>query len=259
MPEGDTIHKAAAVLRPLLVGHTVSRIYIRGGHHERLDGLTVSAVAATGKHLTIDLAGGEWQLRIHLGMNGRWRRYRAGIVPPASATLLLAVDGEHLACMNAPTVELTARRDARRGRSIASLGPDILAPDFAPAAAATRALTRGPTPIGVTLLDQRVVAGIGNVYKSEALFLERLSPLAPTSSIAPTALTALYLRAAALMRANVSRRGPRITRNTTDRYHVYRRANRPCPRCHTAIRTVRQGEQLRITYYCPSCQPLTAR
>lgn len=246
MPEGDSIHRAASILRPLLVDRTLTAVHIDGVHHERLTGLAVTGVAATGKHLTIDVGGGEWQLRVHLGMNGRWRRYRAGVAPPASASLILATAAETFACLRAPTVELTARRDARRGRAIHTLGPDLLAPGFDPAAAAARALATGATPIGVTLLDQRVVSGIGNIYKCESLFLERIDPRAPTSSIPLPALTALYARAATLMHASLAhRRHP---------FQIYRRAGRPCPRCATRITTIRQGNQLRITYFCPSCQ-----
>ena len=248
MPEGDSIHRAATILRPLLVGQLLTRVTIAGAHHERLDGVLVDAVTPTGKHLTIDLAGGEWQLRVHLGMNGRWRRYRAGNPAPASASLLLATATDTFACVHAPTVELTARRDARRGRAIATLGPDLLAPDFDPAVAAARARARGPVAIGEVLLDQRTAAGIGNVYKSELLWQARLDPFAPAGTLTLARLTELYTAAAALMRANlgpgrrVTRPGPRGGLTRAERHHVYGQAGRPCPRCGARIKTGKTGQ-----------------
>jgi endonuclease-8 len=248
MPEGDSIHRSAAALGPRLVGQPLVAVHVGGVHHERLAGLTVTGVAATGKHLTIDLDGGEWQLRVHLGMNGRWRKYPPGTPPPASASLIMTNAGGSYACLNAPTVELTPRRSFRRGVAVAALGPDLLLASFDPAAAAPRAHAAGHVAIGVVLLDQRVVAGIGNIFKSESLFLERISPLAPAASLSLDALTALYARAHHLMRASLTRR--RLP------FQVYRRAGRPCPRCGTRITTIRQGTQLRTTYYCPRCQAL---
>lgn len=247
MPEGDSIHRAASVLRPLLVDQALLSVHVGGVHHDRLTGLTVTGVVATGKHLTIDVAGGEWQLRVHLGMNGRWRRYPAGTTPPPSASLILATADGAYACLRAPTVELTPRRSFRRGVAVASLGPDLLLSSFDAAGAAPRAQAAGDLPIGVVLLDQRVVAGIGNIFKSESLFLERISPLAPAASLSLDALTALYARASSLMRTSLDRR--RLP------FQVYRRAGRPCPRCGARITTIRQGRQLRTTYFCPRCQP----
>jgi endonuclease-8 len=246
MPEGDSIHRAASILRPLLVDQPVTAVTIAGVVHDRLAGRTVTGVAATGKHLTIDLDGGEWQLRIHLGMNGRWRKYPPGTTPPAASSLILTTARASYACLRAPTVELTPRRSFRRGTAIATLGPDVLSPAFDPAAAAARAHAAGARPIGVVLLDQRVAAGIGNIWKSESLFAERISPLAPASSLAPAALAALYARASSLMRASLARRRAP--------FQAYRRAGRPCPRCGARITTIRQGEQLRTTYFCPRCQ-----
>jgi endonuclease-8 len=260
VPEGDTIHRVASALRPLLVGASLAWVRVAGARRDELAGDTVTAIATHGKHMTIDTARG-WSLRVHLGMYGKWRRYRAPRPAPADASLVLATGTDELACLRAHTVELMARRDPRHGRALAALGPDVLAPDFEPAAAAARARAAGATPIGVVLLDQRIAAGIGNVYKSEVLWLEHTSPFAPAARLADERLTALYARARALMRMNVgpgkrmTRTGPRGDRAADERYHVYGRTRRPCPRCRTPLVSAMQGEQLRRTYYCPTCQP----
>lgn len=260
MPEGDSIHRVVTALRPLLVGVPLLRVHVGGVVREELAGAQVTAVTPHGKHMMIELDRG-WELRVHLGMNGRWRRYRAPRTAPTSASLILVTATDELACFRAPTVELTARRDPRRARAVASLGPDLLADDFDPAVAVARARHLNAAPIGVVLLDQRVAAGIGNVYKSEVLWLEQLSPFAPTSALSDEQLAALYVRARELMRKNlgpgrrVTRAGPRGGRSPDERYWVYRRAAHPCSRCKTPILTAVQGEQLRRTYYCPGCQP----
>jgi endonuclease VIII len=260
MPEGDSIHRVATALRPLVVGVPLVRVHVGGVVREELAGAKATAVTPHGKHMMIELDRG-WELRIHLGMNGRWRRYRSPRTAPTHASLILVTATDELACLRAPTVELTARRDPRRARATASLGPDVLADDFDPAVAAARARHFGAAPIGVVLLDQRVAAGIGNVYKSEVLWLESQSPFTPTSALTDEQLIALYARARVLMRANlgpgrrVTRTGPRGGRSPDDRYWAYRRARRPCSRCQTPITTAVQGEQLRRTYYCPRCQP----
>jgi endonuclease-8 len=262
MPEGDSIRRVATALTPLLVGTTLTSIVIAGVARDELAAQRVDAVTPVGKHMTLDLSGG-WTIRVHLGMNGRWRRFRAGGGdPPASASLILRTATDAFACLRARTVELLARRDPRHGRALASLGPDVLADDFDSAAAAERARARGGE-IGQVLLDQRVAAGIGNIYKCESLFVEKTSPFADVRTLAPALVTSLYATAARLMRANLNpgmrrtRAGFRIGR--LDRYHVYRRVGQPCERCGTRILTAVQGTDApRTTYYCPHCQPTPA-
>ncbi len=259
MPEGDSIVRVATALRPLLVGTALTRVVTGGVVRPDLAGATATAVTSLGKHLLIDLDRG-WQLRVHLGMNGRWRRYRAPRTAPASASLVLVTPTDELACLLARDVELTARRDPRWSRAIAALGPDVLAADFDPAIAAARARETGATAIGVVLLDQRVAAGIGNVYKSETLWLERQSPFTPAAALSDATLAALFARARELMSRNlgpgprVTRAGPRGGRSPDQRYWAYNRARRPCARCGTPLATAVQGAQLRRTYYCPACQ-----
>ena len=268
MPEGDSIHRVAGVLRPLLVGTALRGVRIEGVVRAELEGATVTAVTPLGKHMMIDVDRG-WQVRVHLGMYGRWRRYRAPRTAPAAASLVLITATDEITCLRARDVELTARRDPRRSRAVAALGPDLLADDFDPAVAAARARTTGATPIGVVLLDQRVAAGIGNVYKSELCFLERLSPFLPSREVSDDKLGALYGRARELMKDNLDSGGWRITTTrpahatgfsaersipTEQRHWVYRRVRRPCHVCGTLIRSRLQGKTARMTYWCPSCQ-----
>lgn len=254
MPEGDSIRRVASALGPLLVGVTVTSIVIAGVTRDELAGQRVDAITPLGKHMTIDLAGG-WTIRVHLGMNGRWRRFRTGGGdPPPSASLVIRTATDAFACLRAKTVELTARRDPRHGRALASLGADVLADDFDPAAAAERARARGGE-IGQVLLDQRVAAGIGNIYKCESLFVEKTSPFADVRTLPITQVAALYATAARLMRATLDPR----RRRARAAFHVYRRVGQPCARCGARIATAIQGiDAPRTTYYCPHCQPTPA-
>jgi len=259
MPEGDSIHRVAALLGPLLVGKVLDHVRIAGATHTTLAGATVTAITPVGKHMLVDLDRG-WQLRVHLGMYGAWRRYRVPRPAPGDASLVLGTATDAFACVRARTVELLARRDPRAGGAVAQLGPDVLAPGFDPAAAAARARACGHRAIGEVLLDQRVAAGVGNVYKSEILFLERTDPLAPTAALDDSHLVRLFTRARTLMLPNlapggrVTRPGPRGARPHDERYYVYRRTGRPCTHCGARIVSRVQGEALRRTYYCPRCQ-----
>ena len=265
MPEGDTIHKHAAALRARLLGQKVTAIFARGLEYRRLIGAEVSAVEARGKHLFIDV--GEARLHVHLGMNGRLFIDDARTVTtPKAARASLAVIGERTAALwwRAPTVEVLRAAFAHTHPAWRTLGPDLLADDFDPAAAVARARERaGSTALGTLLLDQQVAAGIGNVYKSEILFLEHLDPFAPVSSVDDATLTRVYARARELMRSNL---GPWRRTTTADltrggfgprgsaRMHVYRRAGHPCRECGATILAASQGQPPRRTYYCPRCQ-----
>jgi endonuclease-8 len=269
MPEGDTLHRTAAGLRPYLVGRTVTAARTSGPGAvpaiERVVGREITSVEALGKNLLITFAG-DLELRTHLRMNGSWHRYRPGERwrrPPARARLVLEVPGAVAVCFDAPVVELFEQRAAGLHPALAGLGPDLLAPDFDRAEALRR--LRDPSRVELStaeaLLDQRALAGIGNVYKSEVLFVERVSPFVAVSEVDDATLGRLVDTARRLMRANVAPgRGPeRITTTGAGPgggpLFVYGRAGRPCRRCRTPIRTARQGSELpRTTYWCPSCQ-----
>jgi endonuclease-8 len=247
MPEGDSIRRVAAHVRPLLVGKVLTRVRAKGLDHPGLAGQTVVSVEPVGKHLLVT-TDRDVQIRTHLGMNGRWWRHAPGETAPPSASLSLATADDLLVCTRAMTVEILERRDPRRGAAVARLGPDVLADDFDPAAAVARARTRAPTtPLGQLLLDQTVAAGIGNIYRCEALFLESKSPWAPLSSVDDAALAALYARARALMQESLAgtRRGARW---------VYGQQGRPCRRCRTIVASRLDPAEVRHVYFCPTCQ-----
>jgi endonuclease VIII len=267
VPEGDTLHRTAAGLRPYLVGRTVTAARTGGPgavpQIQRVVGREIRAVEAVGKNLLIRFEG-DLELRTHLRMNGSWHRYRPGERwrrPPARARLVLEVPGAVAVCFDAPVVELFEERAEHLHPALSRLGPDLLAPDFDRAEALRRLRDprRRATPIGEALLDPRALAGIGNVYKSETLFIERVSPFAPVAAIDDETLGRLVDTARRLMLANVDRtRGPeRVTTGTgaTTALHVYGRAGRPCPRCGSPIASRSQGTELpRTTYWCPRCQ-----
>jgi endonuclease-8 len=270
MPEGDTLFRTAAGLRPYLVGRDVLDARAQGPgpvpQIQRVVGKRVDAVEAQGKNLLIRFDGG-LELRTHLRMHGSWHRYRPGERwrrPPGRARLVLEVDGAVAVCFDAPVVELFEQRTEALHGSLSKLGPDLLAPDFdaAEALRRLRAPERTGLDVAVALLDQRAMAGVGNVYKNEVLWIERVSPFARVAELDDATLERLVARSRALMLANVDpRRGPeRVTtggdRGAPGALYVYGRQGRPCRRCRSLIRVIRQGDELpRSTYWCPTCQP----
>lgn len=269
MPEGDTLFRTAAGLRPYLVGRTVTAARAAGpGRVPQLDrivGHEIRAVDALGKNLLIRFDNG-LEIRTHLRMNGTWHRYRPGERwrrPPARARLVIEVPGAVAVCFDAPVVELLEQRAEALHPSLGRLGPDLLAPDF-DAEEALRRLrdpARATTPLAEALVDQRVMAGLGNVYKSEVAWIERVSPFAPVEAVDDETLRRVIATSRRLLLANVSRdRGPERTTTAGDRgapgpLYVYGRTGRPCRRCRTPIASERQGTDLpRTTYWCPTCQ-----
>lgn len=266
MPEGDTIFRAARTLHAALRGRTVTRFastlpaVAGAARHYRIEGRTVDAVEARGKHLIVRFGGGP-ALHTHMRMTGSWHLYRKGSRWQKSAALARAVieTGDRVAvCFAAPVVEWLTPRQESEHAPLVTLGPDILAPGFDAARARANLQAQADREIGDALLDQRLLAGIGNVYKSETLFVVGVSPFARAGSLAPATLDALVARARALMGANVGAEpGLRRTRSALrgERLWVYRRQGKPCFRCGTAVRMKRQGEDARSTYWCPTCQP----
>jgi endonuclease-8 len=233
----------------------------------RIVGHEITAVEALGKNLLIRFDNG-LEVRTHLKMNGSWHRYRPGEPwrrPPARARLVIEVPGAVAVCFDAPVVELIEQRTETLHPSLGRLGPDLLAVEF-DAADAVRRLrdpARADHPIAEALVDQRAMAGIGNVYKSEILWLERVAPSALVDDLDDATVARLVATARRLLLANADRgHGPgRVTTGTDRRavgpLYVYGRAGRPCRRCATPISSARHGRELpRTTYWCPTCQPL---
>lgn len=273
MPEGDTLHRVASGLRPYLVGRRViaARARLPGPQVGRLSGATITEIEALGKNLLIRFDNG-LELRTHLRLHGSWHRYRPGERwrrPEARASLVLEVPDAVAVCFDAPVVELFERRAEALHPSLGRLGPDLLDPSFdAPdAIRRLRDPARASLEVAEALLDQRAMAGIGNVYKNEVLWIERVSPFTPIAELDDATLGRLVSTARRLLVENIGSRGRvghrRAERVTTggdrraagDPLWVYRRTARPCRRCRTPIRSVRQGRELpRTTYWCPSCQ-----
>lgn len=261
MPEGDTIHKTSATLHRALAGRELTGFRTSAGGARRwARGTVVDAVEARGKHILMRFSDGT-VLHTHLGMHGSWHVYRPGERwrrGPAGVRAVVEVPEATAVCFAAPVVEVLTDRQLARHPSVAGLGPDLTAadPDLADALARARRLPVR-TPIASALLDQRVAAGIGNVYKSEVLFARRVDPFAPVGTLDDDTVRGLFETAASMLRANAERRGPRTT--SRDGLAVYGRTGRPCPRCGVAVRSVVHGNERRRTYWCPACQTGAAR
>jgi len=244
MPEGDSLHRAARRLQ-VLVGE---RVAVETPHPrasaerlaERLDGRRLESVEAVGKNLLLSFEGG-LVLRSHLRMRGRWQvRARDSKAWVGSPWLVLRGPKHEAVLWNGPVLELT-------GRAVRRLGPDILAdpPDFARMVENLRR-EHPSRELGDALLDQRLVAGIGNLSKAEALWRIRVSPWLRLGEASDEVLHGVLGEAARLMQASVG--GGREERA------IYRRAGRPCPRCGEPIRSRGQGDDNRTAYWCPLCQ-----
>lgn len=256
MPEGDTIHRVANRLRPALAGHLLTRFEApRLAGDRPAIGERIDDVEARGKHLLVHFAGG-LTLRTHLRMTGTWHLYETGAPwqkPPHLLRALVEADSGWVAvCFQAPVVE-TYHRAAGEPAALSSLGPDLTGPDpDLDAAVARVASLAGPeAEVADVLLDQRVAAGIGNVYKSEVLFLHRLDPFSPAAEVDPTRLRRIFETAHELLRANLGG-GRRVTYRGG--LAVYGRQGQACPRCGTPVRVRRHGDAARSTYWCPACQ-----
>lgn len=258
MPEGDTIHRTAARLRPALEGRVVRRFEAPRLEGEAAGrprvGVAVAGVEARGKHLLVHFADG-LTLQTHLRMSGSWHLYREGERWRRGAHLaraVIGVDGWVAVCFSAPVVRLV-RTEPPGGPLLGHLGPDLCRADADLDEAVRRmAEVAGPgDEVGAVLLDQRVACGVGNVYKSEALFACRLDPFRPVADLSVEERRALLSTAARLLRANLVG-GPRTT--VPGGLAVYGRAGLACRRCGTTVLARRQGEQARTTYWCPQCQ-----
>ena len=243
MPEGDSLRRAANRLQAL-VGERVEvttphpRAAL-GGLAERLDGRVLLAVEAIGKNLLLRFEGG-LVLRSHLRMRGRWTIVPRGARHVGRPWLVLRGREREAVLWHGPVLEL-------HDRGLARLGPDILAepPDVDAMLANLR--RESPTrAVGEALLDQRLVAGVGNLWKAEALWHARVSPWAPLGELGDDALRAVLGEAARLMGASVA--------SGREERAIYRRAGRRCPRCGTPVRSRGQGDDNRTAYWCPNCQ-----
>ena len=262
MPEGDTVHRAAARLHTALAGQTVLRSDVRVPRFATADlsGERVDEVVARGKHLLMRI--GEVTVHSHLKMEGAWHVMRLGERwrrPAFEARMVLettAVEGAPWQAVGFALGELDlVARDAEHD-VVGHLGPDPLSDDFDRTEALTRLTADPDRPIGLALLDQRAVAGFGNDYRNELLFLRGVLPETPVGSVDVEAALDLGVK---LIRANRDRDERTTTGNTRrgERLWVAHRDGKPCRRCGTRIRRGLLGDDAlteRITWFCPSCQ-----
>ena len=275
MPEGDTIYRAARTLNTALGGQVVSRFETGLAQLANVDrddpvaGRTVERVTAAGKHLLMTFSGG-LVLRSHMRMNGSWHIYRPGErwqMPPRAMRIRIDAGDWVAVAFNVYVAEFVREDALARHRPVATLGPDLLG-DFDTARALDLVRRQGPRPVHEVLLDQRVMAGIGNVYKSEILFLSKLHPDTPANAVEDDAWLELMDLARRLLKANIAEssgqgietyRGLRRTTgrlNPEDRLWVYSRGGQRCRKCGTAIASRKDGDDARVTYWCPQCQEI---
>ncbi|MCC7367104.1 MAG: Fpg/Nei family DNA glycosylase [Chloroflexi bacterium] len=289
MPEGDTIAQSALTLAGVLVGRRVTgfRSGVPGIEDRAtalgVVGSEVLAVESRGKHLLLHFgrkgaspadddvpnstngpagagppASVVAMLRTHMRMTGSWHLYRVGSrwQKPAHYARVVVEAGDVLAvCFSAPEVELLTGGQLSGHAGLARLGPDLLAPDFDEADALARLSASPDLAIADALLDQSIVAGIGNVYKSEVCFLERVNPFQTVGSLPLETLQQMIRTARRQMSRNVGAMQRRTTHGPRrNALWVYDRAGQPCTRCGTLIRRALQGPHARSTYWCPGCQ-----
>ncbi|HZR21983.1 MAG TPA: DNA-formamidopyrimidine glycosylase family protein [Vicinamibacterales bacterium] len=264
MPEGDTILMAARALHRALAGHLVTRFesalvqITRVAEDQRVIGRTIESVTARGKHLFIQLSGG-LVLHTHMRMNGSWHIYPVGARwrrPHRDMRVIIGTARAVAVGFNIPVAELLTARELDRHDSLRALGPDLLADDVDVAEVMRRMREHNRDPIAEVLLNQRVAAGIGNVFKSEILFLGGIYPFSRTADVADEQLDALIAIARKVMAVSV-KLGQRTTRsslNPAERLWVYGRGGKPCFKCGTPIHAKKTGLDARLTYWCPRCQ-----
>jgi endonuclease-8 len=284
VPEGDTIFRAARTLNLALAGKPVTRFTSVYPALTRIDedapiaGRIVTAVDARGKHLLMHFGPGgaalqgprfALTLRTHMRMHGSWHIYRHGETwqrPRSEARIVIETADFVAVGFNIPIAEFLDESQAERQEDLRRIGPDLLGETFDEDEAVRRLQQRGTQGIAEALLNQRVVAGIGNVYKSETLFLEAVHPETPAARVDEDKLRALLRTARKLLKANVADstseivtyRGLRRTTGRTDpaeRLWVYGRGGKPCRKCGTAISYKKTGLDARGTYWCARCQP----
>jgi endonuclease-8 len=275
MPEGDTIFRAARSLHRVLAGHPVTRFETAYAHLDRVNvdtpivGRIIERIESAGKHILMRFSG-DLILRTHMRMNGSWHLYRHGEKwwrGEHAMRVRIDTAGWVAVAFNVPVAEFVTPRQLETRGPVAELGPDLLGQAFDRDEAVRRILASGHRAIANTLLDQRIVAGIGNVYKSEVLFLSGVHPEVPSSAVAQATLEQMMDVARGLLADNVkdgtsgqiqtyrSLRQWNKASEHDDSVWVYGRRGKPCRKCGTPIEMKKMGLEARSTYWCPSCQP----
>ena len=268
MPEGHISHRNAGLFNAALAGRVITRVEVPSPRiaaqrlDRRLPGETVVRAEAVGKHHLLHMASGR-VLHSHLQMSGIWRVGAAGVPLRRGGLFLVIHAGDHVATLHrCPMVRLFEPGESLPP-ALRTMGPDLLDPGVDPAGATTAALAAAEAhrEIGEVLLDQRVVAGIGNVFKNEACFLAGVDPWRLVGTLTAAEAGELGAIAAALLAGGVRDRGairtyrpPGAPPWSRQRTWVHRRAGLPCRRCGTPVRSRGQGDANRTTFWCPSCQ-----
>jgi endonuclease-8 len=257
VPEGDTLHGWARAIDAALREKPLQRALSTRADLGRLEGHRVVSANALGKQLLIEFDEGH-VLRTHLRMHGTIRvrdgSYPGTITNPHVRWLLATAD-KTVVCLDAPSVELLRRGELDSHPVLSRLGPDVLAPALDSAEILRRLRAHPEQFIGAALLDQELLAGIGNVYKSELLFMTRVSPFKTLGELDDSSLQEIVELARTWMRRNVGeRRRTTPEGRVASRHWVYGRSGEPCIKCGARIRMQRQGPLARSTYYCPECQ-----
>lgn len=263
MPEGDALYRFAARLRGPLAGKVLRNARSHGPgpvvRVEKVIGRQITEVRSQGKNLLISFDNG-LALRGHLRMYGTWHVYRPGEAwtrPEREARLVLEVDDAVVVNFSAPVIELVEERSLGYHAPVANLGPDLLddAFDVEESVRRLRHPLREKLTIGDAIMDQRAVAGVGNIWKHESLFHARINPWRRVDELADDELRLLLSKAQALLRASVGKENTLgLTRRPT--MYAYMRGGQPCRRCFTTLRAAPQGVDIRHTAWCPKCQPV---
>jgi endonuclease-8 len=276
MPEGDTILRTARTLSRALAGKPITRFestlaQLAAAHDESpFAGQTITQIEARGKWLLIYFSGGNI-LATHMLMSGSWHIYRPGErwqQPRRNMRIVLESADFQAVAFRVPVAKIHTAASLLRDTNIPAADRDVLRPQFAAKTAANRLLAHPADELAHALLRQSVLAGVGNVFKSEICFLTRLSPFRKVATLSRAEAEQLVATAQRLLAANVleDSGGNIVTysghRRTTHRADpgeslwVYGRKSEPCRRCGTLIERCLQGPQARVTYWCPVCQPL---
>jgi endonuclease VIII len=273
MPEGDSIFRTARALHQALAGSSVTRFESmipalnRINEDHPIAGRQVRGVTARGKHILMDFSG-DLVLHTHMRMNGSWHLYKPGERwhrPRRDMRVVVETETRVAVGFNIPVAEFLTERDRARHRALRALGPDLLDSGFDPVEVHRRMALRSGDTVANVLLDQRVMAGIGNVFRSEILFLARVQPFTAVGELSERERQRVIDQARTLLAANVLPRsqtlGPAVGRRTTRSMDptanlwVYGRGGRPCRECSTPIRVRKVGVDARPIYWCPACQP----
>lgn len=276
MPEGDTIFRSARALNRALAGKTVTRFdtalapLASVNDNTPITGRIIEKVESRGKWLIMHFSG-DLMLVTHMLMSGSWHIYRTGErwrQPKSRMRAVIATADFEAVAFNVPVAQFHTARSLERSTMVPKLGPDLLSEDFSETEARSRLMAQADSDVADALLNQRVMAGLGNVYKSEVCFACQVNPFRKVSTLTANEVDCILDRSRKFMAANVADGagdgiityiGPRRTThaaNQGERLWVYGRQGRECRRCGATVLMRKQGSGARSTYWCPECQPM---